>query len=233
MQTDLLQARWQFILQPVWCLMPNKDFFLTLGEVFIREFGIFHFMSANIKLAYTVITILCFTCKVDEINGNLIEIIFVKLKKTFLSPRLYLQVGHTLELQSFEPCWRRTLRWKGNPDGGNTFLRHLYSCMFLSCQLGASLDDGVVDHASLHGVNEIDNRQRCLVRLVLEVFDLGALPSFTQLKKIFQFFAQKQSPNNYPVHFLTLLFAQEMISLSTIGVPSSLSLELRVRLKKR
>jgi len=27
-------------------------------------------MSANIKLAYTVITILCFTCKVDEIKGN-------------------------------------------------------------------------------------------------------------------------------------------------------------------
>ena len=55
--------------------------------------------------------------------------------------------------------------------------------MYLSCQLGASLDDGVVDDASLHGVDKIDDRQRCLVRLVLEVFDLGALPSFTQLKK--------------------------------------------------
>ena len=55
--------------------------------------------------------------------------------------------------------------------------------MYLSCQLGASLDDGVVDDASLHGVNEINDRKRRLVRLVLEVFDLGALPSFTQLEK--------------------------------------------------
>ena len=73
--------------------------------------------------------------------------------------------------------------------------------MYLSCQLGASLDDGVVDDASLHGVDEIDDRQRCLVRLVLEVFDLGALPSFTQLKKIFQFFAQKQSQTIIPCIF--------------------------------
>ena len=64
--------------------------------------------------------------------------------------------------------------------------------MYLSCQLGASLDDGVVDDASLHGIDEIDDWQRCLVRLVLEVFDLGALPSFTQLKKIFQFFAKNK-----------------------------------------
>ena len=78
--------------------------------------------------------------------------------------------------------------------------------MYLSCQLGASLDDGVVDDASLHGVDKIDDRQRCLVRLVLEVFDLGALPSFTQLKKniispIFQFFAQKQSQTIIPCIF--------------------------------
>ena len=104
--------------------------------------------------------------------------------------------------------------------------------MYLSCQLGASLDDGVVDHASLHGVNEINDRKRRLVRLVLEVFDLGALPSFTQLKKYFHFSHEnkvKQLSRAFSV-YKTLLFAQEMISLSTIGVPSSLSLERMVRL---
>ena len=78
--------------------------------------------------------------------------------------------------------------------------------MYLSCQLGASLDDGVVDDASLHGVDEIDDRQRCLVRLVLEVFDLGALPSFTQLKKTslvqyFNFSPTKQSQTIFPCIF--------------------------------
>ena len=106
--------------------------------------------------------------------------------------------------------------------------------MYLSCQLGASLDDGVVDDASLHGVDEIDDRQRCLVRLVLEVFDLGALSSFTQLKKYFNFSHKNKVKQSRAFSvYKTLLFAQEMISLSTIGVPSSLSLELKVRLKKK
>ena len=43
---------------------------------------------------------------------------------------------------------------------------------YLSIELRTSLDDSVVNDPGLHGIDEVDNRQRRLVSLVLEMLDL-------------------------------------------------------------
>ena len=58
----------------------------------------------------------------------------------------------------------------------------LYDLSYLSIQLRASLDDSIVDDPSLHGIDEVDDGQRRLVGLVLEVLDLRALAPLSQLQ---------------------------------------------------
>ena len=234
MQTDLLQARWQFILQPVWWLLcPTKIFFLTLGEVFIREFGIFHFMSANIKLAYTVITILCFTCKVDEINGNLMENIFVT--SLISSGRAYtgapiframLTAYFALERQS----------WWGKYIFATFAMQLKLFVPLLSAWSQSWRRSSRSRQSSWHRWDQWSEAPSCSSCLG-SVWSgssslLHSAEKKTSLVQYFNFSHKnkvKQLSCAFSVH-KTLLFAQEMISLSTIGVPSSLSLERRVRL---